>query len=383
MSDEENDGNSSQQNGQGERKSKGPGERPVGAVGVIALTAYLALLSVLLFYCLIKLWPYQVPREGASNQGAVTSPSGVASSPSTVTPAPPPPGSQSPVAGSAPVPPPSASQSPVAGNTPPPSSSGAAPATTGGVSLTSPTTTPNSQVQATELPQPVDILGYTFLVYNEGRLLLIVLFAGALGSMVHALRSISWYIGNRELFLSWVVTYILLPFTGAAIALIFYLVIRGGFFSPQASFQQTSPFGFAALSALVGLFSQQAVLKLKEVAETMLAKPTPGENSKPQGTVKPGQESLVPAITGIIQPSVQVGSSDSITVNGSNFVDKSVVRVNGSDRVTKLTSSAQVTAQLLPQDTAKAGSIEVTVFTPPPGGGASNSIKLEVKEKPA
>ena len=50
----------------------------------------------------------------------------------------------------------------------------------------------------------------------------------------------------------------------------------------SATVQQTSPFGFAALAGLVGMFSEQAVLKLKEIAETLLAKPTPGENAKPQ-----------------------------------------------------------------------------------------------------
>jgi len=67
--------------------------------------------------------------------------------------------------------------------------------------------------------------------------------------------------------------------------MIFYVVVRGGFFSPQTTFEQTSPFGFAALAALVGLFSEQAVLKLKEVAETVLEAPAPGEDSKPQQDV--------------------------------------------------------------------------------------------------
>jgi hypothetical protein len=74
------------------------------------------------------------------------------------------------------------------------------------------------------------------------------------------------------------------PFAGTALAVVFYLVIRGGFFSPQAGFKETSPFGFAALAAIVGMFSEQAVLKLKEVAETVLAKPKPGEDAKPQDT---------------------------------------------------------------------------------------------------
>jgi hypothetical protein len=75
---------------------------------------------------------------------------------------------------------------------------------------------------------------------------------------------------------------VVLPFLGAALAVVFYFVVRGGFFSPQAGFEQTSPFGFAALAAMVGMFSEQAVLKLKEVAETVLAKPQPGKNADPQ-----------------------------------------------------------------------------------------------------
>jgi hypothetical protein len=38
----------------------------------------------------------------------------------------------------------------------------------------------------------------------------------------------------------------------------------------------------ALAGALVGMFSEQAVLKLKEVAETLLAKPEPGEDAVPQ-----------------------------------------------------------------------------------------------------
>lgn len=128
----------------------------------------------------------------------------------------------------------------------------------------------------------VTFLFWTFSISDEVRLLLIVALAGALGSLVHALRSLYWYVGHRELRWSWLAMYILLPFVGTTLGLVFYFVIRGGFFSPQATVQQTSPFGFAALAGLVGMFSEQAVLKLKEVAETLLAKPQPGADAKPQ-----------------------------------------------------------------------------------------------------
>lgn len=129
---------------------------------------------------------------------------------------------------------------------------------------------------------PVTFLLWTFSISDETHSLLIVAIAGALGSLVHVLRSFYWYVGNRELIWSWVAKYILLPFVGTAIGLVFYLIIRGGFFSPQAGVQQTSPFGFAALAALAGLFSEQAILKLQKVAETLLTEVPAGADSKPQ-----------------------------------------------------------------------------------------------------
>ena len=132
------------------------------------------------------------------------------------------------------------------------------------------------------VPSPITVLVWTFNIYDEVRLLLIVSLAGTLGTLVHEIRSLYWYIGSRALIRSWVAKYLMQPFAGTALAVVFYLVIRGGFFSPQAGFKQTSPFGFAALAALVGLFSEQAVLKLKEIAETVLAKPQGGKDAEPQ-----------------------------------------------------------------------------------------------------
>lgn len=130
----------------------------------------------------------------------------------------------------------------------------------------------------------VSILGFDLSI--EARLVLIVALSGALGGLVHSLRSFYWYLGNRELVWSWVGMYLLMPFVGTTLGVVFYLIVRGGFFSPQSTVQQTSPFGFAAMAALVGLFSEQAVLKLQKVAETVLTEASEGKNSKPQGTQK-------------------------------------------------------------------------------------------------
>jgi hypothetical protein len=135
---------------------------------------------------------------------------------------------------------------------------------------------------AAPIIQPISYLGWTFQVSDEVRLLLLVALTGGLGGLLHALRSVAWYIGQQELKRNWLPTYLTLPFVGTTLSVIFYLVIRGGFFSPQASFQQTSPFGFAAMAGVIGMFSPQAVLKLKQVAEIVLTRPPEGKNAAPQ-----------------------------------------------------------------------------------------------------
>src|SRR6185436_669369 len=124
---------------------------------------------------------------------------------------------------------------------------------------------------------PWRFFGWCGCMYDEDRLLLIVLFAGAFGSLIHGLRSFVWYVGNRRAVTSWSAYYFALPFIGSGLAFIFYLVIRGGFFSPTASVEGTSPVGFAAVAALIGMFTEQAVQKLKGVSETILS---PAEKGK-------------------------------------------------------------------------------------------------------
>lgn len=117
----------------------------------------------------------------------------------------------------------------------------------------------------------VTFLGRSFLLSSEVRLMLIVTMAGALGSLVHGFRSLFWYVGNRAYAKSWTLMYLLIPFVGASLSLVFYFVFRGGLFSPQASVDATSPFGFAGISGLVGMFSNKAALKLQEVADSIFS----------------------------------------------------------------------------------------------------------------
>lgn len=72
------------------------------------------------------------------------------------------------------------------------------------------------------------------------------------------------------------------------------------------------------------------------------------------------------------------GASLTLTVTGTNFVNGSVVRWNGSDRPTTFVSATQLTAALTASDLATAGTASVTVFNPAPGGGTSNAQSFTI-----
>src|SRR5712691_8786146 len=88
---------------------------------------------------------------------------------------------------------------------------------------------------------------------------------------------------------------------------------------------------------------------------------------------------LVPTTTDILPASKIAGDAAfALTVNGTNFVNTSVVRFNGSSRTTTFVSPLQLTVQLTAADVAAAGTFAITVFNPTPGGGASNATNLIV-----
>jgi hypothetical protein len=114
------------------------------------------------------------------------------------------------------------------------------------------------------------VIGFKPYINREVQLLLIAIFAGALGSYIHLLRSFTSFIGNGALKASWFWFYMSGPFVGMAMSLIFYAVLRGGFLAgTPADEKVVNPFGVLAVSALVGMFTDKAGLKLKAVFDTL------------------------------------------------------------------------------------------------------------------
>jgi IPT/TIG domain-containing protein len=151
-------------------------------------------------------------------------------------------------------------------------------------------------------------------------MVLLVLLAGALGGLVHGLRSFYWYVGEQKLLWNWVPMYVVLPFSSASLGFVFYLVIRAGLFQPTAG----TSYLLIGVAALVGMFSAQAAEKLKDIAEGLFAKVQGGSNQAPPAS-SPATVA-VPAITTIKPASGPLVGGTVVTIAGTGFGPQSAVR---------------------------------------------------------
>lgn len=104
----------------------------------------------------------------------------------------------------------------------------------------------------------------------ELRLILLVVLVGAFAACIFGLNSFVNYAGEQKLSANWMWLYFARPLLGAGIAFVFYLVIRGGFLAgTNVDAKAVNPFGFVAVAALVGMFSDAALMKLNEVFDTL------------------------------------------------------------------------------------------------------------------
>ncbi|MEP7273056.1 MAG: IPT/TIG domain-containing protein, partial [Acidobacteriota bacterium] len=91
----------------------------------------------------------------------------------------------------------------------------------------------------------------------------------------------------------------------------------------------------------------------------------------------------VPELTSFVPNATQGGGpAFTMTVNGSNFVNGSIVNWNGAGRPTTFVSSSEIKAEISTADIASGGERTVTVFNPSPGGGLSNAGVFAISNPP-
>lgn len=118
-----------------------------------------------------------------------------------------------------------------------------------------------------------------FTLSDDKRIILLVILSGFLGSYIHVTSSFTNYIGDKKFETSWTWWYLLRPFIGMSLGLIFYFVFRGGLFSGNLPAANLNIYGIMTLSALSGLFSDRATLKLEEIFESLF-KPSDNREGK-------------------------------------------------------------------------------------------------------
>ena len=72
------------------------------------------------------------------------------------------------------------------------------------------------------------------------------------------------------------------------------------------------------------------------------------------------------------------GTGFLLTVNGNGFAPQSVILFNGFGRATMFLSGSQLTTMLQPADIAHAGTVNVQVTTPAPGGGTTGTLPFVI-----
>jgi hypothetical protein len=224
---------------------------------------------------------------------------------------------------------------------------------------------------------PFAAAGSKLEVGPELRVVLLVLCGGALGGLVHALRSFAAFTGNRQLAAEWLYWYLTRPFTGAIVALVLYLMIRGGLVTgPIQGETSISVVGFTGAAALAGLFSDQAMEKLKEVFGTLFSTQGPDQRG---GRLKLPGENPRPELIAI-DPSSLPANTDQrqLKLTGRNFVAASTATVDGNKRTARYQPDGSLILVLDPADVAGAGTHKIVVVNPLPGGGSSEPKEFSV-----
>ena len=144
------------------------------------------------------------------------------------------------------------------------------------------TPNPNSQKSDSGISSSPDLCPMSCL-----RIVGLVLIIGALGACLHGITSLGFHCSRKDFGPEWTFWYLYRPPVGALLALIFYLIINGGLVSQVDINNKNKFFLLLGLSGLIGLFSKQALIRLRMIFDAIFAseKDEPPENSDRSGVL--------------------------------------------------------------------------------------------------
>jgi hypothetical protein len=148
-----------------------------------------------------------------------------------------------------------------------------------------------SELANDTMPRSITFLGLGRPVILGPEILLAsaMILAGIVGACVYSLYVISLHLGPYKDFdREWTAWYVLRPPIGAGMAFIVYVLVRGGILTVGADLENLNLLGLAGISFLVGLFSEHAMTKLLDLADTTFGKPPdkPADSSANKDTAQ-------------------------------------------------------------------------------------------------
>jgi hypothetical protein len=173
------------------------------------------------------------------------------------------------------------------------------------------------------------------------------------------------------------------PATAIAKGSAFTLTVTGSNFVSSSVVRWN---GFSRTTTFIDSGHLTAAIKASDIS-TAQTVPVTVYNPTPGGGVSNAQTFTVtnsaPAITSLSPTTAYArGAAFTLTVNGTGFAATSIIRWNGIDHATTYSSSTRLRATISTADLATAGPVPVTVFTPEPGGGTSNTQTFTVNNPP-
>jgi hypothetical protein len=130
-------------------------------------------------------------------------------------------------------------------------------------------------------------------LHTDTLILILAMGAGIVGSFVQAATSYAKYHGCRKLTRSWIPWYLVRAPIGAALAVVLYLILRGGLVPSQSASDQISPLGVAGLAAMAGMFSNLAVERLEKIFIVAFGDDTTSPERLPSDIKSPPAEPAV------------------------------------------------------------------------------------------
>ena len=204
-------------------------------------------------------------------------------------------------------------------------------------------------------------------------LIALIALAGALGGLIHGASSFAIFAGNRQFKSSWTWWYVLRPVLGAAVAQVVYLVVRSGMGTGGPTLSGADCLKTPGLAGLIGMFAEPAMLKLKDIFNTIF---TP-RNDPRKDALSPAKSP--PRIDSIDPPAVSAADLPAVLkLAGANFASGCVVKIGANARPPRSCTSTLIEVRLQPDDTATPGDLSISVSNTPPDSDCSNTVTLKV-----